>query len=362
MSSEVLGEKLHDQISGGRREHSASCGNICKSRVIVLPVSRSTLVEAYYTNTAIRSARVALFRYTAFLKYQATHHSPDADIQPTKCPPELADAITSITDMVTRFIMTGTANYLPLSAIACTALPQVLLVLNMHLSATSAEKSRHEHLLWFYSEMNKLGDLRYGVTFLNDCTHQLIKVFDSSRTGLRSTPSSSIITRRTHSTELRSSYSDILGFYPAIYLRLTAIMDFAFSTGETFIEDSKLLSFSTANENESLMHNNRPLAQESSSLPVKNPRMTRTSEMEFKADSNAFNFTCSEQCQKSSAVGPGSLLEQREPSTIQVENEQEHSVRMYSAHSRSGGNEECRKRTSQLEDEDILIGFQLFGE
>jgi hypothetical protein len=273
------------------------------------------------------------------------------------------DAIASVTDKVKRFIMTGTAKHLPVSAVAYTLLPQALLRLNVRLSTTPADRSRHERSLSFYSEIGRLCNLRHGVSFPTDCMHRLLRFFESSQAEL-------FVPSTEFSSTTATSGCDMVYRYPAVYLRLAAILDHALSTGETLTEEESMLLFPFPGIGEKNFLLPRSLSPPASALRDKGSTATATATttpafraLELMNGSSGFTLDTFEQS-PTSALAALAAQAPWESSMFRFDSDEEHFRTMNDNDDErdEGEEEDSRPRKRARRFEDILIELPLFGE
>ena len=178
----------------------------------------------------------------AFLSNREESRTPEGDVaRLDNCKPELNDAVTSITDKVKQLIMNGSANHLPISAVAYTILPQLLAQLNLQLASTDSEKRRNERIVRFYSELDRLYNLRFDTAHVSSCIQKLLQVFNSIKSDptiwatKTAQPGNQVNTHQSTALIPTKSFSDIFKKRPAIYLRMANILDFSLSTGEALL-------------------------------------------------------------------------------------------------------------------------------
>ncbi|KAL3474383.1 fungal-specific transcription factor domain-containing protein [Aspergillus californicus] len=110
-----------------------------------------------YTNLCaiyFQSARIALCNRICLLIGHNTYLADETDLSRIEsCRAELASAIRSTADNVKQLILNGVADKLPISAVAYTLLPQILLSIQTQLSTTPEDKQLHEIMLVFFVEV-----------------------------------------------------------------------------------------------------------------------------------------------------------------------------------------------------------------
>ncbi|KAL4805916.1 fungal-specific transcription factor domain-containing protein [Aspergillus unguis] len=128
------------------------------------------LTALYY-----ETARLALYHHISF----CLSAQQSLDMTNQKHHPDLIDAIATINKTVKHFIVSGTAGWLPISAVAYTIAPQILLNINLRLVGNPADRRRQENLLRFYTELSRAYHLRYDVTYISSWIQQIVGIFDT---------------------------------------------------------------------------------------------------------------------------------------------------------------------------------------
>jgi hypothetical protein len=102
-------------------------------------------------------------------------------------------------------------------------LPNFLLRLNSQLTPLSAEGQPWDReALWYYSALTKLCTERYGTAYMADCNDRLFRMFEIAVMGILREALDGIPAEQ---NLLLKSYTDILEYQPALYLRLAATLD-----------------------------------------------------------------------------------------------------------------------------------------
>lgn len=145
---------------------------------------------------------------------------------------EMRSATEAITEIVKVLIWLKAAQYLPISAVAYTALPLILTALDLKLSSDPTEATARRRQLEVYVEAMRLYRKRYDGTeqlssvverLLNDAEPETRRICSTSGT---STPERSLVLSRKS-----KDWRDILNQRPKFYLRLTLALDMALSRG-----------------------------------------------------------------------------------------------------------------------------------
>ena len=142
---------------------------------------------------------------------------------------ELQDAATGVTECLKELVHLKLARWLPISAVACTALPLVLNILDVKLSAKgtdggdpNAATATKQHRLNILIEAMKTYQPQYdGVDWVSKIIHHIINLAQLDGANPRSERSKSSIT----------DWTDILASQPSSYLRLALALDLSLSKG-----------------------------------------------------------------------------------------------------------------------------------
>ncbi|KAL2850619.1 fungal-specific transcription factor domain-containing protein [Aspergillus pseudoustus] len=123
-----------------------------------------------YTNLCAiyyQSARIALCNRICMLIGHNTYLSDETDLPRIEsCRAELAMAIRSTADNVKQLIQYGVADKLPISAIAYTLFPQILLSIQTQLSTTEEDRQLHEVMLVFFVEVFRCFRSQYYMSLI----------------------------------------------------------------------------------------------------------------------------------------------------------------------------------------------------
>ncbi|OHE99847.1 fungal specific transcription factor domain-containing protein [Colletotrichum orchidophilum] len=145
---------------------------------------------------------------------------------------ELQDAASGVTECLKELIHLRLARWLPISAVACTALPLVLHILDVKLSASSrsfdpnTQSALKQHRLNILIEAMKTYQPQYdGVDWVSETIRHIVNLaqIDSPARGetANATPGGAVI----------ADWTDILASQPSSYLRLALTMDLSLSKG-----------------------------------------------------------------------------------------------------------------------------------
>ena len=170
------------------------------------------------------SIRIALCHHVAFLLYvHKADWSENQIFGLSDVKKELTDAVKTVTEKVKEFIQSDSASQLPLAALVNVLLPNFLLRLNSQLTPLSAQdQPRDRDALWYYSALTKLCTERYGTAYMADCNDRLFRMFEIAEMGILREALNGISAEQ---NLLPKSYTDILEYQPALYLRLAATLD-----------------------------------------------------------------------------------------------------------------------------------------
>ncbi|KAL3458244.1 fungal-specific transcription factor domain-containing protein [Aspergillus heterothallicus] len=210
-----------------------------------------------YTNLCAiyyQSARIALCNRICFLIGHNTYLSDESDLSRIElCRAELAMAIRSTADNVKQLIQYGVADKLPISAIAYTLFPQILLSIQTQLSTTEEDKQLHEVMLVFFVEVFRCFRSQYYMSLILAVSWQAMELCHAQRNNPTLPSTDTIGTNTTNSspnTQLTKSSGynakDAINYLPNLfqlrlpeYLRLLRYVDEFFSLraapGEGFV-------------------------------------------------------------------------------------------------------------------------------
>ncbi|KAL2820323.1 fungal-specific transcription factor domain-containing protein [Aspergillus granulosus] len=215
-----------------------------------------------YTNLCAiyyQSARIALCNRICFLIGHNTYLSDETDLPRLEsCRTELAMAIRSTADNVKQLILYGVADKLPISAVAYTLFPQILLSIQTQLSTTEEDKQLHEVMLVFFVEVFRCFRSQYYMSLIFAVSWQALELCHApNRSALPSAnnntgcPSTSLVPSNAPSnTQLTKSPgynpTNAINYLPILfqlrlteYLRLLRYVDEFFSLraapGEGFV-------------------------------------------------------------------------------------------------------------------------------
>lgn len=153
---------------------------------------------------------------------------------------ELQDAACSVTECLKELIQLRLARFLPISAVACTALPLVLHIIDVKLSSLNKTKNNSpssdpnmaakQHRLNILIEAMKTYQPQYdGVDYISETIRHIINIAQLD------TPSNAGLGLSSFNHDGKqpsiSDWTDILASQPGYYLRLAMTMDLCFSKG-----------------------------------------------------------------------------------------------------------------------------------
>ncbi|KAL4779227.1 fungal-specific transcription factor domain-containing protein [Aspergillus varians] len=139
-----------------------------------------------------QSARIALCNRICLLVGYNTYITDETDLSRIEsCRAELATAIRSTADNVKQILLHGVADKLPISAVAYTLLPQILLSIQTQLSTTPEDKQLHELLLVFFTEIFRFFRNQYYIRIVFAFSWKALELFQQSRKLLQSSSDTS---------------------------------------------------------------------------------------------------------------------------------------------------------------------------
>ncbi|KAI1267608.1 hypothetical protein F5Y18DRAFT_306748 [Xylariaceae sp. FL1019] len=156
---------------------------------------------------------------------------------------DLQDAAYGVTECLKELIQLGLARYLPISAVACTALPLVLHILDVKLSThnksngtTADNKSQialKQSRLNILIEAMKTYQPQYdGVDYISETIRHIINLSQLDHPTAKSPPTTHDPTNLSIGTQPTiSDWADMLASQPGYYLRLAMTMDISISKG-----------------------------------------------------------------------------------------------------------------------------------
>ena len=139
----------------------------------------------------------------------------------------LAQTIKNINDMVKTFVADGTVEYLPISVVACTAIPQIASNLNLQLTARPDHRNGGKNILEAYRKLNHQSKLRFGVSQVSSWIDKSLRLLNVSA------PPNNI--NLGMSLEYTRFPQDI-GLQSALYFQLADIIDCSLAAGCSTIE------------------------------------------------------------------------------------------------------------------------------
>lgn len=159
---------------------------------------------------------------------------------------ELQDAACSVTECLKELIQLRLARWLPISAVACTALPLVLHIIDVKLSSQNKQKNgpagtdphlaAKQHRLNILIEAMKTYQPQYdGVDYISETIRHIINLAQLDAPASTGVGFSSLYSDGKQPSI--SDWTDILASQPGYYLRLAMTMDLCFSKGR-LVEES----------------------------------------------------------------------------------------------------------------------------
>ncbi|CAI7641898.1 unnamed protein product [Penicillium pancosmium] len=198
----------------------------------------------HLTGLYYESAHLALYHHISFClsadKSQSSNQQQNLDMPNQEGHPDLMDAITAINKRVKHFVVSGTAGWLPISAVAYTIAPQILLNINLRLVGNSTDRRRQGNLLKFYTELSRLYNLRYDVGYISSWIQQIVGIFESLATHsnfpLHLLPAHKRPTSDPTTRSPIKGFNDLITKHPAVYLDLVSLIDNSMSKGRVVLE------------------------------------------------------------------------------------------------------------------------------
>lgn len=142
---------------------------------------------------------------------------------------ELQDAASGVTECLKELVHLKLARWLPISAVACTALPLVLNILDVKLSSPSknpaldsnAASALKQHRLNILIEAMKTYQPQYdGVDWVSEIVRHVVNLAQVDESNAQANKNSGI-----------TDWTDILALQPSSYLRLALALDLSLSKG-----------------------------------------------------------------------------------------------------------------------------------
>ncbi|KAH7000026.1 fungal-specific transcription factor [Ilyonectria destructans] len=142
---------------------------------------------------------------------------------------ELQDAASGVTECLKELVHLKLARWLPISAVACTALPLILNILDVKLSApakdpsldSNAASALKQHRLNILIEAMKTYQPQYdGVDWVSEIVRHVVNLAQLDNTNAQGSQNSNI-----------TDWTDILALQPSSYLRLALALDVSLSKG-----------------------------------------------------------------------------------------------------------------------------------
>ncbi|CEJ60865.1 hypothetical protein PMG11_09421 [Penicillium brasilianum] len=181
------------------------------------------LTALYY-----ESGRLTLHHHIAFWLYQSRR---------LQRPSKLLDAVTSINSILKRFVIDGTANHLPISVVAFTILPQMLMTFSLRLSHGSLGHQQQQYFSKIYEELNKLHRLRYDVSHVSSWMNAILNSFESSMPTVEAQTNENVDKKKKSQNR---NLIWLLENHPALYFHLLDGMNGALATGHLSLGNSNI--------------------------------------------------------------------------------------------------------------------------
>jgi hypothetical protein len=185
-------------------------------------------VHDLFSYMNLRSGRLTLHHHIAFWLYQSRR---------LQRPSKLLDAVTSINSILKRFVIDGTANHLPISVVAFTILPQMLMTFSLRLSHGGFGHQQQQSFLKIYEELNKLHRLRYDVSHVSSWMNAILNSFESSMPTVEAQTNDNVDRRKISQNR---NLIWLLENHPALYFHLLDGMNGALATGHLSLGNSNI--------------------------------------------------------------------------------------------------------------------------
>ncbi|KIX02483.1 uncharacterized protein Z518_08424 [Rhinocladiella mackenziei CBS 650.93] len=198
---------------------------------------RSVTLYADLTYIYYFTTKIALCNYAMSLLNEYRAIVKDFVWEQKAIKTELEQSIRTVTRKVMGVVTHGLAGHLPISAIAYTALPHVLLSLDVKLSSTESQVVKRKQRLCFYVEVMRQYGFRFD--FVNAISTIFKKLLRQAEIPSQSTDSptdraSSAINVRDFTPPFShpKSWVDVLDRHPQIYFRLSFSLDYSLAKGQ----------------------------------------------------------------------------------------------------------------------------------
>ncbi|PLB54958.1 hypothetical protein P170DRAFT_460931 [Aspergillus steynii IBT 23096] len=190
-------------------------------------VLNTNLVALYY-----QSARIALCNHKCLMISDTNYPEAADQEQLGFCRTELVRAISSTAERVKQLLTNGVADKLPISAVAYTMLPQILLSVKTQLSRVPEDKQSHEVTLVFFMEVNRHYSFRYYTKRVLAVTSAALQLCQQSAMSNTDTDSSTMLSS--------DGFFDLFELRLAEYTRLLRYIDECFFMQDNPDEDKPL--------------------------------------------------------------------------------------------------------------------------
>lgn len=185
-------------------------------------------VHDIYSYINLRFGRLTLHHHIAFWLYQSRR---------LQRPSKLLDAVTSINSILKRFVIDGTANHLPISVVAFTILPQMLMTFSLRLSHGSLGHQQQQSFSKIYEELNKLHRLRYDISHVSSWMNAILNSFESSMPTVEARTNENVDKKKKSQNR---NLIWLLENHPALYFHLLDGMNGALATGHLSLGNSNI--------------------------------------------------------------------------------------------------------------------------
>ncbi|EEP76991.1 predicted protein [Uncinocarpus reesii 1704] len=201
-------------------------------------VHESVILYSELTYMYYHSARVALCHYeTLVVEANPELISGSYEKRLETIKDELESAALGITKCVKRLLAHGVARHLPISAIAYTALPLVLIALDVKLSGSVSQSATRKRRLRYYAEIMQLYRSRYdGTDDVAVYIREILQFAETQNLSISIRPMKSDDCAPVQETR---GWAEVFVRQPRFYLRMSLTLDYALARGR-YPQDSDL--------------------------------------------------------------------------------------------------------------------------
>lgn len=203
----------------------------------------TNLLYIYYHSARLALCQCEILHLESFTASPGSDHTQNLHHAKS----EMRSATSAITGIVKALIWLRCAQYLPISAVAYTALPLILTALDLKMSSDPVEATARRLEFEVYVEVMRLYRKKYdGTEQLSSVVERLLKDVEPETRRISSTSGASTPKRSLVLSKKSKDWSDILKQRPKVYLRLTLALDMALSRGKFPEESDFPTSYRTA--------------------------------------------------------------------------------------------------------------------